>query len=151
MHGAKLFERCLFPAAGMGVASLLLVFAARAEEPVAAKLSEPVFRVSKSDPAVRPAQALAEGRPSEHPLMPAIRLAKAGLAKIDKDVKDYSCTLVKRESVDGKLGEEQYIFCKIRHKPFSVYMLFLGPTAIKNQECIYVKGENKGKQLVEVS
>ena len=34
---------------------------------------------------------------------------------------------------------------KLRHKPFSVYMYFIGPASEKGQEVIYVDGANHGK------
>ena len=83
----------------------------------------------------------------EHPLIPAIALAKSGLESIDATIKDYSCTMVKREQVGGALGEHQYIFLKIRHEPFSVYMRFLAPEEVKDQEVIWVAGHNDGNML----
>ncbi len=89
------------------------------------------------------------GQPAvrEHPLAPAMRMAKSGLELIDKDIKDYSCTLVKREQVDGKLGDYEYIYLKVRHNPFSVYMYFVSPRNIKGRECIFVAGANDGKLI----
>jgi hypothetical protein len=86
-----------------------------------------------------------EQRADEHPLMPAIRLMKQVLAHIDQNVHDYSCTLYKRERIDGELGEAQHIFVKVRHQPFSVYMSFLKP--FQGREVLYVAGENDGKLL----
>jgi hypothetical protein len=83
----------------------------------------------------------------EHPLVPAIAMAKAGLASIDSSITDYSCTMVKREQVGGQLGEHQYIFLKVRHEPFSVYMRFLAPEEVKDQEVIWVDGHNEGNML----
>jgi hypothetical protein len=37
------------------------------------------------------------------------------------------------------------MFIKVRQQPFSVYMNFLQPTALKGQEVIFVKGANNGK------
>jgi len=82
----------------------------------------------------------------EHPLIPALRIAQASLAHIDRDVHDYTCTLVKRERINGQLGPQEYIFTKVRHEPFSVYMYFLGPKEIKGRECMYVANNlNKKK------
>lgn len=103
-------------------------------------LVEPVYRVHR-DPQVRPVEHTEPAR-REHPLMPAIRMAKACLARIDNHIKDYSCTLVKRENIDGEISDYEYIFTKIRHKPFSVYMYFLGPDNVKGRECIYVERPN---------
>ncbi|MGQ9504285.1 MAG: DUF1571 domain-containing protein [Thermogutta sp.] len=80
----------------------------------------------------------------EHPLMPAIRWAYQGLQDLQK-IQDYSAIMVKRERVKGKLNDPEYTFVKIRHKPFSVYMLFLEPASVKGQEVIYVEGQNDGK------
>lgn len=80
----------------------------------------------------------------EHPLLPALRWARAGYERM-QEIRDYSCTFIKRERIDGELGEHQYMFCKVRHKPFSVYLYFLGPAHLRGQECIYVEGKNNGK------
>ena len=82
--------------------------------------------------------------PGEHPLMPAIRWARDGLVAIE-DVHDYSATVIKRELIDGKLTEPQYLFAKVRHKPLSAYLYFLDPQDLRGQEVIYVEGKNNGK------
>ena len=82
-----------------------------------------------------------------HPLQPALDLAQQGLAKINANIRDYSCTIVKRERIDGKLGEHEYMFAKIKQQPFSVYLYFLGPDSVKGQEVIYVAGHNDGNML----
>ena len=82
-----------------------------------------------------------------HPLEPALEVARRGLAGIQTNIRDYSCTVVKRERIDGKLGEHEYMFAKIRQRPFSVYLLFLGPDSMKGQEVIYVDGQNDGNML----
>jgi len=115
-------------------------------------LLEPVWRVTKNAPNAKPAN-----RAVEHPLMPAIRLAQQGLDHINADIKDYTCTLVKRENVNGKIMPYEYIFTKVRHEqrdangrivePFGVYMYFLGPENVKGREVIWVKGENDGKLI----
>lgn len=88
------------------------------------------------------AEQLAKTVEGEHPLMPAIRWAKTERDHLDT-VQDYSCTLVKRERIEGELGEHEYMFVKVRHQPFSVYMYFLGPAAIKGREVIFVEGQNE--------
>jgi hypothetical protein len=82
-----------------------------------------------------------------HPLQPALELAQKGLAGLRGTIKDYSCTVVKRERIDGKLGDHEYMFAKIRHEPFSVYLYFLAPDTVKGQEVIYVDGKNDGNML----
>ena len=84
---------------------------------------------------------------AQHPLDPAIIVARKGLSGIESGIADYTCTVAKRERIDGKLGEHQYIFAKIRREPFSVYLNFLGPEEVKGQEVIYVDGLNDGNML----
>ena len=55
--------------------------------------------------------------------------------------------MVKRERIDGKLDDQEFMFIKVRHQPFSAYMYFLGPENLKGQEAIYVDGKNNGNLL----
>lgn len=82
-----------------------------------------------------------------HPLQPALELAQRGLGSLRSKIQDYTCTVVKRERIDGKLGEHEYMFAKIRHEPFSVYLYFLAPDAVKGQEVVFVEGRNDGNML----
>lgn len=123
-------------------------------------LREPVFRVAQQPAAateVASAEAptapravstrdLVDAAPGEHPLMPAVRWAKQGIVGV-RELQDYSCDFMKRERIDGVLGESQYIFMKVRHEPFSVYMRFKGPDSMKGQEVIYVRDKNDGNLL----
>lgn len=116
------------------------------------RLQQPVYKVSErlEKPAETPpgnADAdLSPDQPAtiEHPLTPVIKLAKDALADMNANIQDYSATLVKRERLGDKLGEHEYMFVKIRQKPFSVYTYFLGPERKKGQEAIYVAGKNNG-------
>lgn len=83
-------------------------------------------------------------RPDEHPLAPALRWAYAGIRDLER-VDDYSCTLIKRERVDGELLDHQYLYLKVRHRPFSVYVYFTAPEDLRGREAIYVHGRNDGK------
>lgn len=85
-------------------------------------------------------------KPGEHPLAPVVRVLKSTGDLIDRDIHDYSCTLVKQERVDGELGEKQFIMLKVMHQPFSVYMSFIKPYA--GREVAYVDGQNSGKLIV---
>jgi hypothetical protein len=108
------------------------------------RLNQPVFRVAERPrPSVEPPPKpnFHDRAPNEHPLMPALRWAKAGLSYIES-IEDYSATLVKRERINGELADAQYFFVKVRHKPFSVYVYFLTPESEKGQEVIYVDGKN---------
>jgi hypothetical protein len=109
-------------------------------------LEEPLLRVSKST------------TPNSlgHPLDPALEYARNGLKAIQNGIADYTCTLVKRERIQDKLGEPEYIFAKVRNRkvangktlqPFSVYMYFLKPTTVKGREVIFIQGQNDGKLI----
>jgi len=134
--------------------TLATVLTLSATAPVCGQSADPV---ALQQPGGLPASTAAQNNanageavaanPGEHPLIPAIRVAKAGLEGIRANIKDYSCTMVKRELVDGKLGDPQYIFLKVRHEPFSVYLNFLAPDEVKGQEVIWVDGQNDGCML----
>ena len=81
-------------------AALYTVGAVWAQEP-RDQLKEPVFRVTKRiDP---------EERMPVHPLDPAITLAEQGLARIQAQVTDYTCTIVKQERINGELNPGEQI------------------------------------------
>jgi hypothetical protein len=123
------------------------------------ELSEPVYRVANetADPgqasAPAPATPPANGptfdftqQPNEHPLAPVLRALKSSQEMIEKNIRDYSCTFVKRERINGQLGEHEHILMKVSHEPFSVYMSFLQPFA--GREVAYVEGQNDNKLVV---
>ncbi|MBI2826002.1 MAG: DUF1571 domain-containing protein [Planctomycetia bacterium] len=102
-------------------------------------------------PPIAPRPVTQDARPKtapvpDHPLRPVIELARASLRSCDA-LKDYTCTFVKREWLDGepKLRDFDYMFVKIRHQPFSVYVYCHGPEQPKGQEAIYVAGRNGNK------
>ncbi len=90
-----------------------------------------------------------------HPLDRAISSAHESLAHIEQSVFDYTAILVKRESVDGVLGDQEYMQIKVRNPrqtdqgqvPFSVYMKFLRPRKSAGREVIYVAGQNDNKLI----
>jgi hypothetical protein len=124
------------------------------------QLTEPIYRVaheesasqnpakvaSRMTPATNGSPFDLEPREGEHPLMPAMRIAKEALAHIDSSIADYSATLIKEERVDGVLGEQEAAFIKVRHQPFAVYMYFLKPN--KGRECLYNAGPGGAKGLL---
>ena len=72
--------------------------------------------------------------------------AKSALADIRR-IKDYSCTVVKRERVGDSLAGPQSMIVKVRHEPFSVYLRFAEPAKLRGREAIYVDGQNHDKLL----
>jgi len=111
------------------------------------ELTEPVFRVGNL-PTV--------AGPKDHPLDPALRIAREGLVHIQNHVTDYTCVLIKRERVGQTLNDEEYMSTKVRCRkvedgrtkmPLSVYLKFLKPDAVKGQEVLWVEGKNGGKLI----
>jgi hypothetical protein len=107
-------------------------------------LKEPVLRVSKR---------LEPAAPPQHPMDPAIQVARDGLERLQKSMQDYSCLLVKQERIKGELMPTEHIHAEIRNErmvngiktPFSVYLRFLKPEEMSGRQVIYVKGANNGK------
>ena len=131
-----------------GVAALLIVSTAT----LLADFSASSVRAGapQQETAVRAAPA------TEHPLDPALRIARQSLRHIHADIADYTVLIVKRERVNGTLSDFQYLRAKIRNRkvkgertlvPFSVYLKFLKPNSVKGREVIWVEGQNNGKLI----
>ena len=134
-------------AAWVSLASAQNVPAPAPAAPSAAPATGPSYRVAGRSDTVNPKEGAARlqaGDPNEHPLMPALRWAREGLAGIEK-IDDYSATLIKQERINDKLNEPEYLYLKVRNKPFSVYLYFLGPATLKGREVVFVNGVNSGK------
>lgn len=100
------------------------------------------------------AQEVEKQSVSKHPLAPALERAREGLKLIEESVDDYTATMIKRERVNGKLTEHEFVSAKIRNRkvkdgkvvvPFAVYMKFLKPDSIAGREVIWVEGANENK------
>ena len=93
----------------------------------------------------------------QHPLWPALELAVDSYKHIRKNVRDYSCGIVRQERVDGRLQAAEYMTAKVRHQrsingkvavPFGVYLKVHAPTSVKGREVLYVDGQNDGDMIV---
>jgi hypothetical protein len=113
-------------------------------QPPKAAITEPVFRSAKLE---------AVGAGAAHPLDPAIQFAFDTLKYVQENVVDYTAIMIKRERIDGVLGDHEFMGVKVRNRktrngvivtPFSVYMTFLKPAEIKGREVIYVENQNRG-------
>jgi hypothetical protein len=121
------------------------------------QLSQPVYRVAdqSAEPAIvanntvppRTDVVPPSDQPAQHPLEPAVQMAKSAMINIRNNIHDYSCTIIKHERIGGKLADQEFMYLKVRHEPFSVYMYFLGPEKLRGQEVIYVEGRNNGNLL----
>ncbi len=94
---------------------------------------------------------------SAHPLAWTIEYAAEHEEFIRKNVRDYSCRLIKRERIDGKLQDYQFMITQVRceqrsdgevEKPLAVFMQYLAPSRFKDRRILYIEGENDGKMLV---
>jgi hypothetical protein len=117
-------------------------------QPPAEGASEPVYRVSRVDSRVRE---------SIHPLDSALNMAQDTLQYIRESVRDYTAILIRRERVNGSLGDHEFMGIKVRNRkmengiiktPFSIYITFLKPADLKGREVIYVENQNKGNIIV---
>ncbi len=94
-------------------------------------------------PAARPTDKPAEVSPMDEPL----RLLAEARSSFDK-VFDYTCTLVKKERINGELTPENVIAMSVRSDPFGVDLRWLRPQSVSGQEACYVAGRNDGKMRV---
>ena len=80
------------------------------------------------------------GWKDEHPIEPALRIARDGLQHMRSNVRDYTATIAKRERAsNGKLGDEQVMFCKIRSRKVDAEGEVLVPSQTK-EELVEIKG-----------
>ncbi len=130
-------------------------------------LREPQLRVSLDSPAgavsddTGPlrvgANPVATATP--HPLDPALLFAQEKLDHLRKHVHDYEAVMIKQERIDGTLLPAEYMNIKVRNRrerssgrqPFSIYMRFLRPNAIKGREVIFVEGHNSNNLVAHES
>lgn len=112
-----------------------------------------------------PAFAVAEGLPGKgepgltHPLAATIQYAEERKTFIKDHVRTYSCQLVKRERIGGKLQAYQYADVKVRcaseqnavdPEPMSVLIKFLGPVRLKGRIVLFTDGEHDGLACVRM-
>lgn len=115
---------------------------------VATSLKNPVVRlptgVKLADPTkprpVWPDSRL-EGLTAKTLLLDALLLAAERLDRVDA----YTATFTKQERLGKKLGPVQTLALKVRHRPFAIYLKFLGPVAGK--EVVYAEGLRDNKLI----
>ena len=99
-------------------------------------------------PPAQPASNGVAAKNPNHPLVPVIDWAKAERPRIHA-IKDFSFTLIKQESVKGKVFDPCVFDMKIRNEPFSVYLKYRAPDKKAGTEAIFVKGRNNDKILAK--
>jgi hypothetical protein len=91
---------------------------------------------------IQPAQAARPG--GENPLDYPLRLITESRKRYQQ-VRDYTCTMIKQERVNGQLQPENVMTLSVRTQPFSVNILWHAPKQFVKQEVCYVAGRNQGK------
>lgn len=95
-------------------------------------------------------------RNDPHALDPALDLARMVLAHIEREVQDYSATLVKRERINGSLSSESKMEIKVRTRkssdgklvqPLCVYLKFTDPWLTRGREVIWSETQGGGKLI----
>src|SRR5215208_5391461 len=111
-------------------------------------LKEPVYRISKAN------DLPTAGAVERHPLDPALDMAREAIGLIQRDIADFTATIVKRERIKGVLGEYEFMEAKIRNRkvvdgklvvPLSVYLKFVKPASVQGREVVWVEGKNNNK------
>jgi len=97
-------------------------------------------------PAARSADKPAEACPMDEPLR-LLAEAKSGFEKVS----DYTCTLVKKERINGELTPENVVAMSVRTEPFGVDLRWLKPQGMSGQEACYVAGKYDGKMRVRAA
>ena len=106
---------------------------------------------------VRKVARLDRATAEKHPLWPALELAVDSYRHIRRNIRDYSCTVVRRERVRGELQAPEWMIAKVRHQrsrdgkvvvPFGVYLKVKAPSKVKGREVLYVDGQNDSMMLV---
>jgi hypothetical protein len=96
-------------------------------------------------------------RRNTHPMAAVIRFASDRYNRVASRVQDFTCVLVKRERVNGRLGEHEWLDMRVRCRrvrngrvvtPQSIYARWLAPTRLENRQLLYVAGRNDDKMLV---
>ena len=160
----KQVKKTIAAAIGMAVLSATSMAFAQEQPTEERNTREPVFRISKLNDAkdaknaedvFKPGALSGNHRPeiAAHSLDKAVQLARNSLQDLREDVTDYTAILVKREQVNGVVGNAGYMQLKVRCPrqtaegkiPFSIYMKFLRPREAAGREVIWVEGQNQNK------
>jgi hypothetical protein len=122
-----------------GFAGLLaLAMVSGAEPPASPAAPEPEAPV-----ALAAALEGKRGSPMDEPLR-LLAQARTAYAK----VQDYSCTLISRERIGGRLTPNNIVLMKVKERPFRVYLRWTEPRSQAGQEVCYATGRYQGEMRV---
>ena len=175
LHCKRYFRRTQGKRTTFGVVLLLLMFSASAwaqyGNPAVLQYTPPAATTPQYTPPqpqpgyAQPQQPYAAAAPSitppaqpaltgvsvknpNHPLVPVIEWAKAERPRVAA-IKDYTFTMLKQESINGKKLDPCAFDMKIRNEPFSVYLKFRMPEKKAGTEAIFIKGRNNDKIMAK--
>jgi hypothetical protein len=147
MNQLPLARRDFLRSVAVTGASCLAAGACGAQEDETGRLREPIHRVAKVNTPIPDASP-------KHPLDPALEIARDALVRIERDIKDYTCRIIKQEQIRGVLQPQEFMDAKIRCRkiqngkvtvPLSVYLRFVAPDTVKGREVVWVEGQNGNK------
>ncbi|MDZ4689412.1 MAG: DUF1571 domain-containing protein [Planctomycetaceae bacterium] len=113
--------------------------------------AKPAVQTTAGVPDAVPVLEISSERPlspqeiTERTLKSKIARLKQGRAFLRK-TPDYTAQFTKQELVGDELLEEQTIYLKCRHQPFSVYLRWL--SGDEGREVLYVDGQHDGQMIV---
>jgi hypothetical protein len=110
--------------------------------------------VAVGDDPMEPAPADEDDAPQPPQVEDVLRFAREGLQRIEDEMKDYSCTLVRRERINGEWPKYyQRLEAKVRHEqrvndevvePFALFIEFRNPRRMQGRQVIYVEDKWHG-------
>jgi len=86
---------------------------------------------------------------AEHPLQPLVTLGEHRLKRFNTEVQDYTCKVVKRETIRGILQPMECMYAKIRPEPFAIYVRYLHPKRVYERELLFVENQYLNKIIVK--
>jgi hypothetical protein len=134
--------------------------AAKDETDITAKPDVDESTADKADieaASAEPVDMIGPGKKPPKSLQPLIRMARQAKTIFETNVDSYTCLLVKRETIDGKLEPTKYLRLKIRERrvdgetvvrPQCIYAKFLKPDDVAGREVLYVENQMDGDMLV---
>ena len=122
----------------------------KSNQPTDSNTQSSTQKVFKVDPSPESQQL------ADHPLQKALQIAHQVADRIGREINDYTCDLVMRERIRGRLSNIYLAKMKLRcgddvnassGEPFSVYLHFVAPAKVKGREVLYIENQNDGKML----
>jgi hypothetical protein len=105
---------------------------------------------SQVDPAAEPLADPVEAELRNDPL----QFLRESLARYERTVRDYSCTFIKKERINGQLRPEEQMAARFREDPMSVYLKWERPGKSLAHQALYVRGQlrdEEGNELAYVN